>query len=636
MAKKKRAQLKEEVTPAPQDPGIQSPGPLSRAWLFLENLSASPRFFWLCAVLAPLAVLAYYPGSQSLQGDYDIWFHLAYGKHYVENLTWHIDHSMFSWTPADPEWMYVTWLGSSVLYLVHKTLGVPGLFVLHYAMLFASAAVVFRLARSANIRAGSSLLIGLLLVAVVMRIEATLIRPAMFSIFLTTLTAALYLRFRMEPRTWIIAAFPALFWFWINTHGFWIFGLAFMGLVFAVEWIRYIVRRDKAMSLAAMIHLSCAAGLTLIALCINPHGIYYPLQTAYGIIAPFFSSFGAPAPGAADLGLLGDIIAYESMWEHLLLKESLFRSVSALGMAAMFIVFLAAWAVSWKRSGHADPPVATANIVFFFMGMSMARLVLVYALIWIPSMVFFAWRAGPGTLFPRGRVLLPAVFLVLIGHIAHTTICIYEDRSWFGAGYQDFIPDKEARFIMDNNLPGPMFNDYLSGGYLMWAMHPDYKVFLDPRHGPYLKQVFPDFMSIGSRFPLDENGLQAFTARYPARIALIHHREPNLIIWFHRSPDWTMVYFDTAAVVMARKDVMPTLGPEAENAFHDPSEYKHVGNPDVLKYLFTAYSLRGTDEAFQIRDFYAQNVSNFYWRKKTVLAVMDQILARRKAQKARQ
>ena len=31
-------------------------------------------------------------------------------------------------------------------------------------------------------------------------------------------------------------------------------------------------------------------------------------------------------------------------------------------------------------------------------------------------------------------------------------------------------------------------NTYLEGGYLLWALYPDYKVFIDPRYGPYQKK----------------------------------------------------------------------------------------------------------------------------------------------------
>lgn len=633
MAEKKQARGKKRRTPSTENTKkLADPfsAGVSRTWAFLDDLSASRMTFWICAFLLPAAVIACYPSSEALRGDYDVWFHLAYGKHYIQNLTWHIDHSIYSWTPARADAMYVTWLGSSIIYLVHAVLGVPGLFVLRMVLLLASGAVVFRLLKTADIRAGVSLLAGLLLVAVTIRIGAHYVKPEMFSIFLTTLVIAFYLRFRMSPGPWIMAVLPALFLFWVNMHGLWIFGLGFIGLALAADLVLFLVRRDHAIDRKALIYLSISAGLTLIALCLNPIGPAYPVNTALDLINPLSSAL-LSSRDAGDLGYFRSVAAYQGMWEHLLFvgKRDVFYTVSAWCMVLMIISLLPAWVVSWRRSGRADLPVVAANIVFFLMGMFMARLLVIFPQLWILSLVFFAWRmkTGPGP--SRINSLFLAAFLALTGYVGFLATCVYAAPSWFGARYRDFVPVSEVRYIMDNNLPGPLFNDYLSGGYLMWAMFPEYKVFIDPRQFPHLDRVFPDYAGIGTKFPLDEKGLQSFMEKYPARIALIHYAYPNLILWFHKSPDWTLAYFDKAAVVMIRRDVAPILSPEARAAMRSPEKYKDVDNPIVLSYLFNVYnSFLGTRYAEQILGIYEQNVSDLFWFKKSELAGMRKILER--------
>ncbi len=43
-------------------------------------------------------------------------------------------------------------------------------------------------------------------------------------------------------------------------------------------------------------------------------------------------------------------------------------------------------------------------------------------------------------------------------------------------------PSNAVEFIQKNRIPGNMFNLYNSGGYLIWSLYPDYKVFIDGRN----------------------------------------------------------------------------------------------------------------------------------------------------------
>ena len=54
-------------------------------------------------------------------------------------------------------------------------------------------------------------------------------------------------------------------------------------------------------------------------------------------------------------------------------------------------------------------------------------------------------------------------------------------------------------------LPPPLFNDYVSGGYMMWAMYPEYKVFIDSRGKPYdMTHVWEDYNELMAN-PTKEN-----------------------------------------------------------------------------------------------------------------------------------
>ncbi|MFW5874812.1 MAG: hypothetical protein ACOCUC_01115, partial [bacterium] len=574
----------------------------------------------------------YYPSYRAIHSDMDLWFHLSYGRHYVENLTFYIDHSMFSWTPSSAESTYNTWLGSSAMYLLHGVFGVTGLFALHYLILLASGAVVFLFARSVNVRPGIGVLAVILFAAISMRVAANFVKPEMFSTLFMSLTAALYLRFRTSPGRWIMWALPAVFLVWVNTHGLWQFGFTFLGLVFGVELVVFFAFPGQALGRTAMKYLALTVLFSFLALCMNPHGPGVPFGFVKGRASQIFSilfSSGGGASGGAVLDYYRAISEYQSMWPHLFnWEDSHFKTVSALCMSSMIAIFAGAWIFSWKRAGKADLPVAAANFFFFFMAMFMLRLGLVFGIIWIFSMVFLAGRIGPGSVFRGSVPLVTAAYLVLVAYTAVAAFCIYDDPSWFGKGYRNYIPDQEVNYIMKYDLPGPMFNDYISGGYLMWAAYPEYKVFLDPRQFPYRHEVFPDYQSIGSKYPYTPEGLEKFTDKYPAKAALIHRRYPKFIEWFQKSPEWTLAYFDRVGVVMIRKDVIPELSKEAkEQAMRGPGKYSGVSNPLVLQHLFNIYNnFISPRYARQVRDMFEKNVPDWYLKKDTALEEFDKAL----------
>lgn len=127
------------------------------------NISNSKITKWVCLMALPLLVLAYYPTEG---GDYDIWWHLKLGEHYVKNLTLKIDHSIFSWTPADPGWIYNTWLGSTIFYVAYKAVSGFGLWLVQWSVFTGVFLLCYLYIRSKNETLDISSLSGLLLLAI--------------------------------------------------------------------------------------------------------------------------------------------------------------------------------------------------------------------------------------------------------------------------------------------------------------------------------------------------------------------------------------------------------------------------------------------------------------------------------------
>ena len=123
----------------------------------------------------------------------------------------------------------------------------------------------------------------------------------------------------------------------------------------------------------------------------------------------------------------------------------------------------------------------------------------------------------------------------------------------FGMGLAaDRFPVAAVAWLRANHPPGPMFNSYNFGGYLLWA-RPEERVFVDGRaftvYQPALLAEVPAVYADPRRF-------DALTERYGLRLAVLqrHGRGATLNAWLANQPRWHLVYEDAQAQIFVRAD----------------------------------------------------------------------------------
>ena len=62
------------------------------------------------------------------------------------------------------------------------------------------------------------------------------------------------------------------------------------------------------------------------------------------------------------------------------------------------------------------------------------------------------------------------------------------------------FPEKIADYIEEHSVPGTMFNDLRYGGYLIWRLYPQEKVFIDTRLIIRPPEFFAEYLAI-SEYP---------------------------------------------------------------------------------------------------------------------------------------
>jgi len=567
---------------------------------------------WALLILLPLLVLAY---IYDVGADYDIWWHMALGKYYWAHHTLRVDHAIFSWTPADSGWIYNNCLGSLILYLAYAAFSGFGLWIIQWSVLIGVFALIVLYIRKLNERLDTTSIGLIFLFFIALGVISIIYRPELFSIFFFTLFVFIYLYGRnASPKLYWL--YPVLMALWVNLHGAFIFGLVLLGLLVVGEAIEYVFNSQNRMSKKHLIFLTAAAALCFLATLVNPYGSDYLLSIYQNIASASYQKH------------TGGIMAYLSLWPYLFLQmKDSYRFLITAYIMAGFAIFLAGLVLyGFYRKKFVNFALILINIFFFILSMKMGRAAYFFLVIGLFSIFHCLNFLDAKSLRRNLAPLALIIFLVLGGYISLNTFRYPQFNNWFGKNIEQMIPVEEARIIQKYHLPAPIFNDYLIGGYMMWAMYPEYKVFIDPRYGPYAKQVVPDYFGLTGN--MTQEAIKAFAAKYPFKVAFLHMSQTPLIwaLLTSEGGHWRLCYFGRNAVILIHDSIREKLPPELVKTNVSPLRFKNEDNPDVLKNLFLFYIKIGPIYGKGILEIFQRNVNERFRYKKEIEQMMTVIL----------
>lgn len=484
-----------------------------------------------CVTLVTLAVIFAEPVR-----DGDLWWHLVYARYMLENRTLIPDHTIFTWTPTETGSIYCSWLADLLLYLGHVCGRLPLLFVLRYLCMLSLPAVGLVLAR--RYRVSRHPLVHLsILCAVLMSYSAAYIKPEILSYVLMTLTTAVWIRLKASDEgawTWCYA-FPVLMLVWVNAHGGFIFGLAFLACMLAGEELNALYCPAAALPLRVRQHLFATVAASAMVCLVTPYGLHYPRQLLRDVFG------GNPIGSSQSLG------AYVSIFypgtERLHYPQYL----------VVAVVILLVLCSRWVRSRRFDWSIAVTNIAFALLYTRFLRTTFYWAPIFAYSVIVLLAQDRRWLWPSRRRAATPLFAGIAVVALALSSRAVYESvadpassERWLGFGVSYFNPVEETEFIRDNCAGARIGNDYDSGAYLMWRLWPHAKVFIDPRQFP--------FRSWYAAYRQFETGrdIPGLLRRFPSDIWLVKHRRKTLMGWFQRSPEWHPVFYGPVGAVFRR------------------------------------------------------------------------------------
>jgi len=394
-------------------------------------------------------LLALLPAANALHPrlDEDTWWHLAVGKYIVEHRDVpHTDPFSRHGQEQEVPWVAYSWLHEVVLYEAYSAGGVGG--VLAYRHLLDSLTfltLAWFILRGSDGRVRPLAVLALATVAVVPMAPE---RPWHYTVAFTTLTlhAVLELRAGVPARRfWWLVPLYAL---WANVHIQFVLGLGILGLGLAAT----VVEQRRVGGLAGK-WVALIAGCALATL-VNPYHV-----RLYEVVWEYATQTGAlrvvyelaPPDFAKWWNWPLAVLLLWAAWTCAARRLRVFDSALLLAGTAFslrmqrdlwFGVLTAAAVIT--RLGPANSAVADSRLFGRLALLTLAAVILARVV----------WAAGPG----RGRQADEV------------------NRQAYPAGAVDFV--------RGHRPPGPLYNHFNWGGYLIWAL-PEYPVGLDGRTNLY-------------------------------------------------------------------------------------------------------------------------------------------------------
>jgi len=491
-------------TGAAKEPGssIQHRGPL-------QVVCSFPVVLGMLLVVLTMVVV------RSRFNDPDMWFHLKTGE-----IIWNT-HSIpradtFSFTVNGHSRTPQEWLSEVTMYGAWKFGGYTGLMF----WLCVSAGLLILLAYLLSwLYSGNSKVafLGGLIVFLFSTVGLA-IRPHMLGYLLLVCELLIVHLGRTRDGKWFFAL-PPILGLWINLHSSFIFGLVVLAIFLfcsflEIRWGLLISRRWESRRRNA---LAIAFTLSIAALFTNPVGwkqVTYPIAVM----------------GSLPLSL-------HNVAEWLPPSFETFR-----GLAVLFVAGLILLLPTLRRAELQVDELLLVALGFGF-AVRHERMVFVFGILAAP--VFCRLLAGAWHRYEADRdTVLPN--FVALALLAPTIVLAFPTPRSLAQQVREGNPVKAVEFLKRSRLPGRMLNDYVYGGYLIWAV-PERKVFIDGRGDVFeWAGVFADYSNL---IMLQEP--QSVLQKYHIDFCLLVRDQPVARV-LALLPGWRRIYSDKTSVIFAK------------------------------------------------------------------------------------
>jgi hypothetical protein len=218
----------------------------------------------------------------------------------------------------------------------------------------------------------------------------------------------------------------------------------------------------------------------------------------------------------------------------------------------LLLLIILALSFSKKRK---KPAEMILLLGFMYLSLSAARNFAIFALVASPVLAKHGYHSIEPYL-PKGleRQQLPlriakvvnlSLFILFV-LLALIKIIIPLDATTNQDAVDSQMPTRAVKFLGDYASPGPLFNSYNWGGYLIWALYPKYLTFVDGRTDLFNDEILTSYLSAWRADPDWERIFKS----WGIKIALL---EPTAPLSFAlQKAGWSVLHEDDRSIILGQ------------------------------------------------------------------------------------
>jgi len=442
--------------------------------------------------------------------------------------------NFFSYTNPDFPFVNHHWGSGILLYVCYYLIGFGGLSLLYGGSLILAVLVLFYPFRE-KIPLWISGPIILFLIPLIA--ERTEVRPEGFSYLLLAIITALLYAYTTDSlqRKWLWAI-PVIALFFVNMHIYFIFVPFIIGMFLLEALLRGDFGKSK--------WLGIILGISSFVLLVNPYGLG-------GVLYPFtiFNNYGYLVVENQSIKFLENY--------GLLNPNFLWWKVST------FFLAIGTIGTIWKYRKNIVKKFPTAlvgvSITFAILSFLGIRHFTMYGLTLVPLFLTYAeilYKKPEDQNKTENHIVASfgICILLVIMIFIHFSSRLPWSSKW-GFGLEPEI-NASAEFFKKENIKGPVFSNYDIGGYLIFHLYPNEKVFADNRPEAYPAAFFENEYK---KMQLDDAAWKEELKKWNFNAIYFYYRDltpwaQKFLITRISDPTWAPVYVDNYTLIFLRRN----------------------------------------------------------------------------------
>jgi hypothetical protein len=531
-------------------------------------LKMNRRYHKLVKILLPLIFLLVFAFSITKIYDYDLWWHLKSGEEILKSFKiQYVDH--FSITTEGKEWIDVHWLSQILFYAIFSVAGFTGMQLLVFCAVALSIFSLYRIRSDKSLYSLTFLF--LIYLAIYASKDRYLPRPDIFTLLFPALYCLILYRFQFQNKK-IIYLLPILQILWVNMHGSFILGPLLIFSFTAAQFLNLIFSRflqhketpgEKNLNNAArapiaekrkkFYQLFIILILILAVNLINPYG--FKIFTLFETYLVSFHSFLSNAPK-----IISPVTIQEWLPTFSTAAVKYYHTFFPFYLALMILGFFSFFLNVRRFSFH----LFFVFSGFFLLSIFAIRNVSVFSLISTTITAHNVLEFGSSFDWKKYHrkhaksLLLLIFFIPFLILLLFSVFDVFSNRYYirhhlpmetnFGVSRYPF-PFGAAEFLKKEAIEGHFYNNFESGGFLIWSLYPEHKVFTDGRY------IDPEFSRVNLEASQNLRKWEELVTQYDVECALLKFPSQDtshLITALSHSDRWKIVYLDWNSIIFLK------------------------------------------------------------------------------------